>query len=140
MNYRFLEDVAIADIAFEAFGRTIEMLFRNCAIATEAVQCDVKNLKKKITKEFEVKGKNEKELLYNFLEELIYYKDAEGLLFSSFKISIVKKGELHLNAVCKGQEVNSKTRVFTDVKAVTHHMFELSKKEKQWYARVVLDI
>ena len=33
-KYKFLEDVAIADIAFEAYGKSLNELFENAALAS----------------------------------------------------------------------------------------------------------
>ena len=139
MKYKFLPDVAIADVAFEAYGKTLEELFENAALATESVQVDLKSVKKTETKSIEVKGDDVKDLLFNFLQELVYLKDAEQLLFSAFKVTIAKDASM-LKALCEGEQIADHHRLESDVKAVTLHMFDIVKRGTKFVATVVLDI
>ncbi|MGA1796796.1 MAG: archease [bacterium] len=43
MPFRFLEDIATADIAFEAWGETMEELFSACAEAVIGIMADDAN-------------------------------------------------------------------------------------------------
>ena len=137
--YKFLPDIATADIAFEANGKSLEELFRNCALATFEVMADVKRIEPKITKKISLKGKSEENLLYDFLSELIFLKDSESLLFNKFDISIDK--DLNLEATAYGETINhEKHHTRLDVKAVTLHMFKVEKTKAGWKATVILDI
>ncbi len=139
MKFEFLPDVAIADIAFRAEGKTREELFENCALATTA--CMVKIAKIPLTKKKKiiVEGTGDKELLYNFLEEIVYIKDVEGLLFGKFSVKF-SHGELE--AECIGSPIGKIGRgnLDKDVKAITMHMFEIKKEKENWVATVVVDI
>ncbi len=144
MPYKFLPDIAIADIAFEASGKTLNALFKSAALATTNVMVkDLKAIKQKKRKEIKVESENVELLLFNFLQEIIYYKDAELLLFSKYDIEITEsKKEKKFNLVCTayGEKLNMKKHILmVDVKAVTLHMFSV-RKNKQWKARVILDI
>ena len=137
--YKFLPDIATADIAFEANGKSLEELFRNCALATFEVMADVKRIEPKITKKISLKGKSEENLLYDFLSELIFLKDSESLLFNKFDISIDK--DLTLETTAYGETINhDKHHTKLDVKAVTLHMFRVEKIKTGWKATVILDI
>lgn len=141
MPYRFLEDIATGDAAFEAEGRTLEELFREAAIATFEVMVDTKGVEPKITMEVELKHEAVDGLLFDWLSELVYLKDAEAVLFCKFDVSIKKNDAYELKAKASGENINQrKHNLRSDVKAVTYHMFEVKKTGENWSARVVLDI
>ncbi len=54
MPYRYLEDVATADAAFEVEGNTLEELFRDAAVATFEVMADIRTVKPEVTREIEL--------------------------------------------------------------------------------------
>ena len=141
MPYRYLEEISSADAAFEATGRTLEELFRDAAIATFEVMADTNTVKQVLTREIELENESVDGLLIDWLSELVFIKDAETILFSVFKVKIRKNDVYILKAVAKGENIDrEKHSLRSDVKAVTYHMFEVTKKGDTWTARVVLDI
>jgi len=141
MPYRFLEDIATGDAAFEAEGRTLEELFREAAVATFEVMVDTMGVEAKITREVELKNEAVDGLLFDWLSELVYLKDAEAILFSKFNVNIKKNDAYELKARVSGENINQQKHILrSDVKAVTYHMFKVKKTEENWIARVILDI
>lgn len=137
--YRFIEDEATADIAFEATGNTLEEVFESSALATTNVM--VRDLTKVSRREhisFSVNAESDEMLLFNLLQEIIFFKDAKQLLLSKYEI---KLGKNVLECVASGEKINqNKHDLVVDVKAVTLYLFELKKTEKGWKAHVILDI
>ncbi len=143
MSYRYLEDVAIADVAFEARGKTLVELFSNAALAvTNTMVMDVKTVGQRIAKSFELEADNPEMLLYRFLQELVFYKDAELLLFSRFDLDIRREiGRWRLSATVRGEELSrEKHELGADVKAVSLHNFNVKKTAQGWRAEVILDV
>jgi len=141
MPYKMLEDIAIADIAFEATGKTLEEVFESCANAFSDISANVKKIQPKVKKEIKVQAETMEDLLYNFLSELIYLKDVEQLLFAKYEVKINRTKNYQLEAVAYGQNLNEiKSELRDDIKAVTLHMFEVRRTEKGWRAQVILDI
>jgi SHS2 domain-containing protein len=141
MPYRFLEDIATGDAAFEAEGRTLEELFVEAAVATFEVMVDTMGVEAKITREVELKNEAVDGLLFDWLSELVYLKDAEAVLFSKFKVNIKKNDAYDLKAMVSGENINQQKHILrSDVKAITYHMFEVKKTGENWTARVILDI
>lgn len=143
MPYRFLEDIATADIAFEATAPTLEELFRTAADATMNVMVEeLESIHYREEREFRLVNEELDLLLFNFLQELIYYKDSESLLLRVTEVNIQAKDSSHwLQARAQGERLDvnlHRTRV--DVKAVTLHRFRLEKTDKGWEALVILDI
>ena len=87
MSYQFREHTA--DIAFEAFGRDLPELFTSAANAVLATLVynpgSVRPRERRIVR---LENADLEYLLYDFLEELIYLKDTEGLLLKIDRIEI----------------------------------------------------
>ncbi len=141
MPYKFLEDLTVADVAFEARGKTLNELFKSAALALFDIVADPKKVKKKISKKITIEKNNIEDLMFSFLEEIVFLKDSESLIFNSSKVNIKQNRTLKLSATLFGDKIDyKKYELKTDPKAVTMHKFEV-KKEKQGYkARVIVDI
>lgn len=141
MPYRYLEEISSADTAFEATGSTLEELFGDAAIATFEVMADTNTVKQLLIYEIDLENESVDGLLIDWLSELVFLKDTENILFSVFDVNIRKNEVYILKAVAKGEKIDrGKHSLRSDVKAVTYHMFEVTKKGDNWTARVVLDI
>lgn len=143
MPYKYLEKIAKADVAFEARGETVEELFQAAAEATMNIMvADLKTIAKRVSRTLVVKAENLEMLLFEILQELIYYKDAERLLLRLEKVEISCPGpDCSLRAEAAGEELNPERHdLIVDVKAVTLHRFRVSKDERGWQATVILDI
>src|SRR3989338_1111310 len=141
MSYKFIGDVAYADEAFEADGTTLEKLFESCAQAvTKTMVNNPEAIKEKEERHIELEADELENLLYKFLDEVIFYKDADMLIFHSFDIKI-DETKSRLTAVFKGEEIDTnKHNMVVDVKAVSYHKFKLEKVKNMWKAFVVLDV
>ncbi|MBI1970559.1 archease [Candidatus Woesearchaeota archaeon] len=141
-KYRYLDDIATADLAFVAEGKTLSLLFKHAAEALAASMISLKTITPKKKKTLSFKHGDIERLLFNFLEEIIYLKDAEQFVHSKSTVAVAKKGnEYHLTATLFGEKLNPKKQEFhNDVKAVTMHLFRISKTAHGFKARVVLDI
>lgn len=137
MKYEYLEDVATADIAFKAQGETLEELFENCALATAETMADIKAIEEKHVEQLVLEEEDTEQLLYDFLAEIVYLKDAERLFFFKFKVELDGN---KLTAKMFGDHVNKEMILNNDVKAVTMHKFKVWKEKNKYYATIILDI
>ncbi|MCK4428357.1 MAG: archease [candidate division Zixibacteria bacterium] len=140
-KYKFLEDRAIADAAFEAEGESLEELFEACAQATFEVMAETKTVEPRNSEEIQLRSDDLEELLFNWLAELIYLKDLKTTVFSKYEIKIEKPDGYKLHASVWGEPIDAeKHKVKVDVKAVTYHLLEVKKTDDKWTAKVILDI
>lgn len=138
--FRFLDDVAIADVAFEAKGRTLSALFESCARALTEVMVDRRSVTPRRVKRITLTAENAENLLYDFLTDLIIRKDVDSILFRDFRVSLDKSGG-RLECVARGDVIDRKRhRLRNDVKAVTTHLFGIRRSDRGYSATVVLDI
>ena len=143
MPYKFVEGITVADMAFEATGRTPEKMFEAAALALTNIQVkSLKAIKPIIRKAISVNAEDLERLLFTFLQELIFLKDVDQLVFSKYKVEIFEKDKkFMLNCVAQGEKLNMKKHnLIVDAKAITYHQFEVKKTKKGWRAVVVVDI
>jgi SHS2 domain-containing protein len=140
MPYRFLPDVALADIAFEAESDSIDGLFETCAAAITDIMVDPKTLGASTERKLSLQSENLDRLLYDFMTELIVMKDVDSLLFGRFRVRVSSRGT-SLEAIAEGEPIDrERHHLRNDVKAVTMHLFGVKHEGKTWKTTVVLDI
>jgi SHS2 domain-containing protein len=143
MPYQYLEDIATADVAFQAWGETLEEVFISAADATMNIMVeDLKTISPIETRVISLKDETIKMLLFQFLQEFIYYKDADKLLLRVGKLQIAQhNNRFTLTAEALGETIDpQKHELNLDVKAVTLHRFQVQELPTGWEASVVLDI
>ena len=132
-----MDEVATADIALEAEGNTKSEMFENAALATTEAMVELEKVKPTEVREVVLENEDEEQLLFEFLSEIVFYKDAEDLMFSKFEVKI--DGD-KLKAKMYGEEFNQEMGFKIDVKAITMHMLKVEKKNNKYKCTVVLDI
>ncbi len=143
MPYEFLEDVATADIAFSAWGKTLEETFRSAADATLNVMVEeLDAILPKEKRDLRLENDQLDMLLFDLLQELIYYKDSEKLMLRTPQIYIEEKSKPYvLETTALGEKLDpDRHHPRVDVKAVTLHRFRLAQTDRGWEAFVILDI
>ena len=143
MPYHYLEEIATADIAFEAWGKDLEEVFTAAGDATMNVMVEeLDSIRPRERRELKLENDALDMLLFDLLQELIYFKDAEKLLLRVSEIEIREKDQKHLlEGIAVGEELDpSRHELRVDVKAVTLHRFSLEKTDRGWQASVILDI
>ncbi len=140
-KYKFLEDVAIADIAYEAYGKDLNELFENAAMAIFELSANLKTIQAKKKLEIELENEKIENLLYDFLSEILFLKDSKYMVFKKVKVSIKENKKYQLKAIIEGDTINpQKQQLENDIKAVTMHMFKIEKIENGYKATIVVDI
>ena len=143
MPYHYLEEIGTADIAFEATGRDLPELFMAAADATMNVMIDnLDAIEPRETRHIQLSNDKLDMLLFDFLQELIYFKDAQQLLLRVREVLIEERDEKYfLKAEAIGEPLDAaRHHQRADVKAVTLHGFSVEKQDDGWKATVLLDI
>jgi len=141
MPFRFLEEVAIADAAFEVSATTIEELFCEAARALMEIIVDTNGVEKKEERIVNIEREDLESLLYAFLSEIIFLKDTESMLFGDFASEIKRDQAFHLTSRLYGEPIDKrKHNLRGDIKAVTYYLFSLRQEKEGWKATVVVDM
>ncbi|MBS3121590.1 archease [Candidatus Woesearchaeota archaeon] len=130
--YEYLQHTA--DCKFKAYGKTIEEMFSNAALAMFNIIVDTTTVSPLVIKEINVCGDDEYQLLYNFLEQLLFLIDTESFLLHSIVELTIEGKVLHAKVYgdCKIEDYET----HGDIKAVTYNEMEVTDK----YVQVVVDL
>ena len=142
-TYRYLEEIATADVAFEAWGGTKEETFLAAADATlNTMVEDIRTVSPREGRVFSLAAGSLDLLLFELLQELVYWKDAGRLLLRVRDLRIEEAGPgYRLHADATGETIDpARHPLLADVKAVTLHRLVVESTPDGWHAIVVLDV
>ena len=141
-TFRILEEVALADIAFEVEGDSIEEVFRGATQALLESMANPATVSGGWERAIEQSDVDPSALLFDWLSEVVYWKDAAGVVFREAPLTLTREGDVWLlRARLIGAPVDWQTQeLHADVKGVTKHLYELKQTGSCWKARVVLDV
>jgi SHS2 domain-containing protein len=143
MPYRFLDDIATADVAFEVWGTNREELF---VAAAEALLRTMVDDPVHVLAQEELPIVIEQQeldlLLFDFLNELVYLKDARKMLLHVPTVRIESEGGgFALHGTARGEGLDPRRHhLQVDVKAATLHRLQVWREGEVWRATVVLDV
>jgi SHS2 domain-containing protein len=133
-KFKFLEHTA--DIKFQAFGKDINEVFENVALAISEIIARENKIKLKIKKKIKIKGIDKESLLHNFIEELLYLVDAENFITTKARVKI--SGNT-LEAELQGDKTDN-YKGLDHIKAATYAEMYIKKTENGWEAQAVVDV
>lgn len=141
-SYRVLEDVALADIAFDAQGATPAELCQAAAQAVIDILADPSTVGTTWHREVTCESDSFAELLFDWLNELVFLKDAEAVVFHRVALTVDEQGgQWRLRAQVTGAPIDASSQTLhVDIKAVTKHLYAVTQAPDGWQARVVLDV
>ncbi len=135
-----------ADVGYKAYGNSLGNAFENAAIAMFEVITDTSTIKHSVEKQIELEAEDKYALLYDWLSELLFFHDAEYLVFSKFYVKIYSKVDedpeiYFLVATALGEEFDPlRHERRSEVKAVTYHMMDIKDENLDVMLQVILDI
>jgi SHS2 domain-containing protein len=143
MPYRYLDDIAIADSAFEAWGETVEEMIAAASDAMLNIMVgNLESIAFRESRRREFEDAQIDMLLFQVLQEIIFFKDAERLLLRVRGIRLDERESIW-NAIVEleGESINPERHdLIVDVKAVTLHRLQVRKSDHGWTATVVVDV
>ncbi len=143
-TYRLLDDIALADTAFDAEGDTPTELCDIAARALMELMADPATIGTTWTHTVECAAEDLGELLYDWLNQLVFLKDAHGVLFHDVRVRVTEgraAPRWRLHADLSGAPVDPTSQELrADVKAVTKHLYRVMPSGTHWRARVVVDV
>lgn len=141
-TYRIIDDESVSDVGFEAWSQTLEGLFRASWDATLSLMIgDVNAVRREDRRRVSCDDHDLEMLLFDFLGELIYLKDAHRSLcrIESLAVEPVDSG-YRLTATVAGEEIDpTRHDLGVDIKAVTLDQLTLRRDGDRYLARVSLD-
>ncbi|AMD16792.1 archease [Methanobrevibacter sp. YE315] len=115
-----------ADIGFKAYGKNLNEAFENAGLAIFNIISNTDDIDATDEISFEITSEDKVSLLYDFLEELLFYHEVEFMLFSEFHVEIDEG--LHLKATIRGEGIDwDKHERKTEIKAITFHKMNIKQ-------------
>ena len=132
----------MADIGFEAEGESVEDVFRGATQALIESLANPSTVSGAWQRASERSDPDPSALLFEWLSEVVYWKDAAGVVFHEAPLTLTRDGDVWLLRTCLiGAPVDHRTQeLHADVKGVTKHLYELKQAGNSWKVRVVLDV
>ena len=143
MEHEIIEGISRADIAFRVRGNTPEELFAAGARALIAIMVqDPETLRPTVPVSFSCSAEKMDLLYFDFLSEIIYYKDSEKLLLVPERLAVSSTPEGYsLSCTMRGDRIDRGRHEFTvDIKAATLHHLTVERQDGAWFATAVVDV
>ena len=126
-----------ADVGVKAYGSSVSEAFSHAAKAMFDIMTDNSHIDDVGEFNIELDAPDLEQLLVDWLSELLYIHDVDGLVFSRFEISL---NNTHLSAKAFGESFNTnKHKIGMEIKAVTYHMLTVQDKPPV-FVQVLFDI
>jgi SHS2 domain-containing protein len=140
-GYAFLDEVT-SDLSFACWGETLEALFGAAAEALlEATLGEAGRPRPEVRREVDLDEPDLELLLLAFLNELIYRRDADGLLLIPERITVEEGPPARCSGVLAGERLGTTARALAlDVKAATAYGLRVTRSGGRWEARATLDV
>ena len=127
-----------ADVGIIAYGADLRQAFANAARGLFSLITRLGGVDEVLHRDIELTADDAESLLVDWLNELVYYFDAEGILFKRF--DIIELNNSHLKARGYGEKADSaRHELKMGVKAATYHMLKI-EKNNGYRVQVIFDI
>ena len=143
MPYEYLDEGVTADVTFHAAAADLDGLFTAAADATTNVMLDeLDSLRPLVVRPVVVEAEALDMLLFRFLGEILFYKDAEALLTRARHVAVEETAiGFRLRAELCGEPIDpARHHLAADAKGVTLHGLRVERDGNGWSATVTLDV
>ncbi len=131
-----------ADIGIEVEADSLEELFEGVAAGMFSIIIDPARVSAEVERRVVLHAGDLGELMYEWLNELLYLLGADGLLLSSFEVERFQRDEgFRLEATVGGERLDPERHGgLEEIKAATYHQMTIERRDGAWFARVIFDV
>lgn len=131
-----------ADIIVVAWGETLEKAFECAAKGVAEIMVNRETIEEKDRKRVIIAGFDIENLLYRWIEEIIYLFDSQRFLVKDAKVHRIS---MEVEPILEGELIGDRYNpsiheARTHVKAVTYSLMEVIKEDDLWRVRFTVDI
>jgi len=143
-GYRPVEHTA--DLGLKVWGRNPRELLEEAASGLVAQMFNPALVLEKEKREISLEAESVEELLFQWLKEIIFLAEQEGILFCRFQIekdnfSIRNAKTAKIQASLFGEKVDpARHDICIEIKAVTRHGLYVRKNGPWWEANILFDV
>ena len=130
-----------ADLGLRVFAADLPDLFRTAGEGLfDVIVANREDVQVIATEEFSLSAETTEELLFQWLNELIFLSETQHRLYARFDVALNETG-CRLDATIGGESIDRVRHVLDhEVKAATRHGLNLCQEHEGWVAEVILDI
>jgi SHS2 domain-containing protein len=143
MDYELIENITHADVAVRVKGSSYDEIFVKGANALmrEMVE-NPGDIERVVVKEGAISGENPELIYFEFLNEILFFKDAEGILLLPESVELKETAEgFTCSFRLSGEKIIRGKHLFrVDVKAVTMHGLKIYVDNGVYTAESVFDV
>ncbi len=140
-NFRFIDDVALADCAVDLSARSPADAFETAARALAEMAVDPGTVPESIARHIVLEAPTLGQLLFDWLSELIYLKDHDAEVYIRTAVQVSGGGPYRLAArLYGGRIVPGRTDSRADIKGIALHEFIFEPSPGGWHSRFVVDL
>ena len=128
-----------ADTGIRAFGATAAQAFENAAAGMFSLLADPETVDDRLEFPVTVEAEDRETLLVEWLNELLYVYESNGVLLSRFLVE--RLSETALSGKAYGESITTeKHDLKTDIKAATYYQLRVDRLDGGWVAEVIFDV
>ncbi len=131
---RFEEVEHTADAALRIYGQDLGELFANAAYGMFTLMANWEDIPSSREHEISLRAIDNETLLVDWLSELLYLHEMEGIVYTAFEILDISP--TRLQAIARGTE---RWNHLTAIKAVTFNNLHIEKTPEGYTATIVFD-
>ena len=136
MEFRVIEHTA--DVGVEVKADSLSELFEGTALAMTSLMVDTSRVGKSVTKNVELEADDLDELMFMWLNEILYIVNTEEIIFCEFSVDV--NGN-RLEGSMRGEPLDfSKHEIKDEIKAATYHELTVKREGELWEVRVIFDV
>ena len=144
-EYKYLEHST--DALVQAYGSSLEVLFRNCAKGLVNIMFDIDKVEDRQSSTITVSGEDLENLLFDWLEKVLLKILIDHIVLSRFSIEISEKNanvaekKYLLKARVRGEKVSYiKHNYKIEFKAITYHELKIKRIGPNYVATFLVDL
>ena len=119
-----------ADIGLVAYGNSLAEAFSNAAYGMFSIIAELNMVRQIESRRLEIREKDAEDLLFEWLNSLLYFFDVDMLIFKRF--DIVEFDGRVLKAMCYGERYDpSRHSLIRGIKSATYHLLKVDKEKNQ---------
>lgn len=135
---RFHESIQhTADTGISAAAPTLIGLFEECALGMFELMYDIGRARADVTLQVTADGATKEELLVDWLSELLYMSERDGVALVDFEVT--ELWDDHLQGTARSLPTDDVELKGTPIKAVTYHQLRITH-DRDWQATVIFDV
>lgn len=128
-----------ADIGLRAYGNSLQDVFANTALGMFFILIETENIVEEESVEIVTNGYDLKELLVNFLNELLYLYNVKE--FITYRVEIENVNETSIRAKVFGQIYTpERHEILREIKSVTYHQLKVEQRNGIWHTQIIFDV